>query len=214
MNLKLWYNLRQIRKIGLPRADFKKALWRDLSGAWPTTGFPNFAWYQQPYFRYAVVALVIMVFSALGTSAFAYTNPKIITGNMLYPLKQKIEKIEEKIKLTPEAKAKFYLKQLDKREAEKTVLINLKKDTVSTEKKIEVIEKNLEKSDEWFKKKQINNPQLQKKIEEKLENRKEFSRKQLEKTIEEKQKNSGEKENENEKNIKNNNFKDSRGRAD
>jgi hypothetical protein len=179
MNLKSWYNLRKIKTAGSPRKSFKKVLWRELDDVWQTVGFKNYFWYQQPYFRFAVVVIVVLaILGSLGTGAFAYASPRVATGSVLYPLKQNIEKLEEKIKITPTAKAKFYLKQLQRREVEKTVLTNAQKDIYSTEKKIEAIEKNLERASEWVEKKQINNSRLENNIKDRLEKRKQIIKKQ------------------------------------
>jgi len=169
MNLKNRYNLWKL-KIGLaPCKAFKDDLWRDLNNAWGAR-YNCSARYQPAglLYKFAAFAAVVLLLIG-GTGAYAYVSPEVTVGTALYPIKQAVESAEEATKITPEAKAKFYLKQIKRREAEKTRLssrntIRLKE---KTEQSIERAEKRLEKAREIIEKKRTK--QLKKLKEKKVD---------------------------------------------
>lgn len=135
----------KLKRAAGPRAAFKRALSLKLNKAWQERYGAKVFWYQSTSLRFASagVASLFLVFSA-GVSAYAYTNPEVTEGTLLYPVKQTLEKIEESTKKTPESKTVFYIKQLDRREAEKKVLEKKRKSSVATEEKIKKIELGIE----------------------------------------------------------------------
>jgi len=163
-------NLKKYQKQLNPDPKFKKELWQRLESKMQTEKLSIFAWYQQRWFRYsAVMAVVVLVIGSGSTGAYAYVSPQVHEGSVLYPVKQTLEKIEEKIKRSPEAKAKFYIKQVNKREAEMKVMIALKKNTTNVQKKIQVIDKNIEKVSIWMEQNQIKNLKIQALVKKRLE---------------------------------------------
>lgn len=106
-----------------PQAAYKKELWKKLDQAWMKEGLPGFLWYQHSAFRYAMVVVLAIVIVATGsTGVYAYSSPTVTEGTVLYPVKQQLEQVEARLQKTPEKKAAFLLKQIDRREAEKKVL--------------------------------------------------------------------------------------------
>lgn len=119
LSFKLWKEKKALK----PSRVFKLNLWKDLDNAWQRTHQRNNFWYQNRIFRYGMVALaVVTFFVSSGVGVYAYNSSGVTEGTALYPIKKAIEKVEEKTKKTPEAKARFYLKQIDRREAEKRIL--------------------------------------------------------------------------------------------
>lgn len=88
-------------------------------------------------YKAAGIALsIILLFGA--TSIYAYANNDILPGSQLYPLKKAIEKIEEKIAITPAAKISAYEKFSNRRLQEAVNLSEQKN------KATENIKKNIE----------------------------------------------------------------------
>jgi len=127
--LKLYYNLfREKRSIG-PNAQFKRSLHKKLQGAWDEYYQTRYAWYQTPAFRYVVVIAVVLIFmSTTGVGAYAYNSTEVTEGTILYPVKRAIERVEEKVvqRRVPEARARFYLKQTERRKSEEKVIMRRK----------------------------------------------------------------------------------------
>jgi len=81
---------------------------------------------------------VLLIFST--TSVYAYASDDVIPGNQLYPLKIAIEKIEQKIAVTPVAKIETYNKLSARRLQEAVVLSEKNPDSNQTKN----IKKNIE----------------------------------------------------------------------
>jgi len=181
MKFKLIYNLFRARICLQADRKFKNQLWKKLDSAWQTQHPTNYWWISRPAFRYAMYVLIGLVIAGGGaTGTYAYSSPEVTEGTILYPIKQKIEQIEEVTKRTPEAKAAFYLKQVKKREAEmeimkkKTAMVN-KIDGIKKMEKIDeqinLTEDKLERVNERLEKMEVKNPNLKPKVREVLENK-------------------------------------------
>lgn len=126
----------KIQRSLAPDRLFKAELFKKLNVILDSAYNVRYAWYQTVWFKRATgFASVVLMAGSLGTGAYAYTSPAVTEGSVLYPIKDKLENIEEIIQITPEAKAKFYLKKIERREAEREVL---KKKTQATEIKKEI----------------------------------------------------------------------------
>jgi len=144
---------------------FKKDLWKKLE-----VELPPYSWYQTKTFRYTTVAIVLVVLiSGSGTGAYAYGSNEVVDGNRLYPLKQQIEKLEERLQKSPSAKAKHYLKIMERREKELVKIKKFRKSELRTIEDINKMHKKLETTREWVKNKKIKDPKLRRRIEMKLE---------------------------------------------
>jgi len=145
LSYKLWKERNSLK----PSCAFKLSLWKKLDKTWQETHIQCNFWYQNRVFKYSMVSLVILaVVASSGVGAYAYNSPEVTEGTKLYPIKRAIEKVEEKTKKTPEAKAKFYLKQIQRREVEKDKLEKKSKRQVQLqqlEEKINKTEEQLEK---------------------------------------------------------------------
>lgn len=123
MTLFLKHNLRQAGNELRADHSFKKRLAGNLAAALHASETPGVSWYSSPTFRYAfAIVLAVVVVAAGTTGAYAYTSPTVTAGTPLYTVKLTLEKVEERLQKSPEAKAAFLLKKIDRREAEKKVL--------------------------------------------------------------------------------------------
>ncbi len=142
--IKLRYNLWKMKRGLRPDDRFKESLRQELDRAWQTR-YGSVPWFQMAWFRYAAapaMALVLVVFA--GTSAYAYTSPEVVEGNLLYPIKTVVEKVEETLSVTPAMKTKYYIRQLDRRYQEAAVVEKkVKKQTVqkTVEAQAKIVEK-------------------------------------------------------------------------
>ena len=155
-----------------PRSEFKRELWNTLEKGWQAEHLPAYTWYQTRWFRWsAQFATIVGLFTGFGTGAYAYTSPEVADGTVLYPIKQQLESVEEKFKLTPQAKTQFQLKKLQRREAERKFLEARNKKLERTEAQIEKTEEQLEKLEKKLDREQ--DSVLIERVRERLENRKE-----------------------------------------
>ena len=140
----LRYNLWQAKRRLSPAAVFRRALWQKLEASWNQRHLPNFSWYQTKLMRLGSVAMAgVMLAGSFGTSAYAYASSDVTDGTILYPVKQTLEGVEEKLQTTPEAKARFYLKQAGRREAEELVMGRRGKNIENVQNKLEQVEEKI-----------------------------------------------------------------------
>lgn len=214
INLKTRYNLWRLKKNSSPSMAFKFGLNRKLDAAWDAK-HGSLPWYQLvALHKVGAFAVVILLLTASG-GAFAYSSPEVTEGTALFTVKEAIEKVEEATKVTPEAKAKFYLKKIERREAEQEVIKkkmpvvelrkeikNIEKDIKTevkedlkveveerkirkTEKSIERAEEQLEQARQIMEKTESKNIKLREEIKSKVEERMEKRKRQLEIKFEE-----------------------------
>ncbi len=140
----LRYNLWQAKRRLSPKAAFRRALWQKLAGAWGNR-YVKISWYQAHLVRLASAGTIgVLVAGSFGTGAYAYVSPEVTEDSILYPVKQKLEAVEERVfNRTPEAKAKFYLKQIARREAEAAVLVRHGRAPEQLEERLEKAEEKL-----------------------------------------------------------------------
>mgnify|MGYP001581470191 FL=1 len=170
---------------------------RDLSLAWNAKyGRPS--WLQIGLLHKGVAFAVVVLLLLGSTGAYAYVSPGVTEGTVFYPVKQVVESVEEATKITPEAKAKFYLKQIKRREAEREIIkkknpaTEIKKEIKDakvdkiekTEESIERAEDRLEKAQEVIEKTNSKNKKLREEVKNRLEIRMERRQKQIEKKAE------------------------------
>lgn len=72
----------------------------------------------RPVFRYALAPICLVLLLGLGTGAYAYNSPGVNEHHPLYALKKGIEKVEKSLVSSPEKKAAYNLKQMQRRLAE------------------------------------------------------------------------------------------------
>ena len=107
--------VKRLRKDSAPDAAFKANLRSRLVGA-PVIAhaFPS------PMLRYAMATATLVVVLFFSTSTFAYASSSVAEGDLLYPVKANLEHFEGSLKRTPEAKARFRIRMLDRRIRETT----------------------------------------------------------------------------------------------
>ncbi len=141
--MNLHYNFWKTKKSISASREFKKQLWSKLDTRWQELNLPNYNWYQTRLFRWvAEGATAMALFMGFGAGTYAYTAPQVTEGKILYPIKKKIEFVEEKLSRSPRAKANFYLKSIEKREQEKKIMEEEKSN------KIENVDAQIQKLDE------------------------------------------------------------------
>ena len=173
LSYKLWKEKNALK----PSRAFRSALWKKLDSAWQDAFQPKTLWYQIPVFKYSLVALaVLIVVGSSGVGAYAYNSSEVTEGTVFYPVKRAIERVEEKVveRRKPEVQARFYLKQIERREAEEKVMVKrgrVAEQIQKVEEKIERTEKRLEminvKLDETSEK--IKDDVLKERIDKRLE---------------------------------------------
>jgi len=177
MDFKIRYNLWKAKDQLKPDAKFKADLWSKLDARLHVETNTSHSWFETRQFKLAAaLAVTILVVGTAGTGAYAYTSPDVTTGTPLYPIKQQLEKVEEKVQITPEAKANFYLKQIKRREAEAVVIQKRAQKTDQVEIQIQKTEDQIKQAETNLEKIQSKNPGLRTKIkgvmEKGIENRK------------------------------------------
>jgi len=188
INIKIWREKRDLSPSRQFRRALKIKLDQAISEKYPECNF----WYRSRVFKYSMIALLVVFFlGSSGIGAYAYSSPEVTEGGVLYPVKKVLENIEARTKRSPEAKARFNLKQIQRREAEKQVLEKKPRKEVQLrqlEDRISKNEEELEKINRELTTSTVKE-QVQKRLQKKEEKLKEKIEKQQEKRLEIKQKN-------------------------
>ncbi len=121
MSFKIKYNLSKLKGSAKPDAVFKKQLHTDLMSAW-NGSFGKTPWYHGVLAHRIAASALLIIILATSSGAYAYASPEVTEGSVLFPVKEAMERVEEVTKFTPESKAAFYLKQIERREKERLVL--------------------------------------------------------------------------------------------
>ncbi len=173
MSIFLKYNLKKAGKSLSARPGFKQELWQRLDGAFEPGTRPESVWYRHFSVRFAIVLVIAAMLVGTGaTGVYAYSSPQVTDGTVLYPVKQSIERVEEKLQTTPEKKAAFLLKQIDRREAEKKVLLAKRKPLQKVNSAIVQVERKLEVTNAALEVTPKKNPVLLQKVQDRLNERK------------------------------------------
>ncbi len=179
MNLKTRFNLWKLKRSIGPSQAFKASLRKDLSVSWDAKYGNKLPWYQLGM-RHAAAGFTAITLILTGAGGvYAYNSSEVTEGTALYPVKQVIETVEEIAKITPEAKAKFYLKKIERREAERKIL-EKKNPLPEVDEEVEDVEDVKEEIEEKEIKVEVKEKQKVKVIERKI-NR---TKKSIEKTEE------------------------------
>lgn len=166
------YTLYKVKKSTGPTPAFRRALNMQLKQAWEAqygTARAPLGWFWQRYALAGILAALVLAGTATG--AYAYVSPQVTEGTPLYPLKKGIERVEERLQNTPDRKAKFYLKKLERREREVQILTRKDKLADKTKAEIDTTAQQLEKY-VTGNAKQLKSVRLQEKIKKRLDIRK------------------------------------------
>lgn len=111
--------LKNLKRSSAPRKEFKQALKAELSAEFDAA-YPGMRlnWTRMLAAPVAVFVLVI----TMGTGTYAYASPEVTPEHSLYPVKKTIERVEGEFQRTPEARAKFHARMMERRIAEAEVL--------------------------------------------------------------------------------------------
>ena len=173
MNLKQRYNLWKVKRVVNPSNVFKRGLQKKLETAWNEKYAVRIYWFQTRIFKFTAAGMIVVLLTgSFGTGTYAYYSPEVTEGSVLYPVKNAIEKIEEKSKRNPEVQAKFYLKQLQRREAEKVRLEAKQKKVENLDVQIEKIGEKLEQVNNKMQNQELTDKKLKPQIESRLQERK------------------------------------------
>ncbi|MEK7680814.1 MAG: DUF5667 domain-containing protein [Patescibacteria group bacterium] len=183
MNLQTRYNIWKAKKSLSPDRVFKVALWKQLNSAW-NQKYTAPVWFRMVWFQRAVAVAVVVLLLAGSTGAYAYSSDEVTEGTALYPVKTVLENLEEKVKVNPEAKARFYLKQLKRREKEKSIMARKGFKIEKVERFIERTEDRLEKTDQVIEKINSRDVKLREEIKARLKIRFERRKEKLGEKIE------------------------------
>lgn len=107
----LKFKLNRLRRNSAPDATFKAALRSRLLAS------NTMLVYRSPMsaFRYAFAALVLVVVAGFGTTSYAYASPAVTEGDVLYPVKTRVENLEARFHNSPDAKSRFEQRLKDRR---------------------------------------------------------------------------------------------------
>lgn len=153
--------LKTLRKATAPRKEFKTALWSELSSAWDAE-YPSmrFSWTK----AFAVPVAVMVVFVTMGMGTYAYASPGVTDGTALYPVKQGMERVESQFRFSPQARARFHVRMVERRIAEGEVMLRRGQ---LTDQQIERIKNELGMTQEQLQEARENN-QLREDVREEI----------------------------------------------
>ena len=124
MTFRIRYNLWKTKNDLNPSRQFKRELGALLSKRFEELHSDHSVWHRIVVAKVTRVIIASSVgVSMVGTGAYAYNSPDVTVGTTLYPIKIGMENIIESTKTSPEAKVKFLLKKIERREAEKQTIV-------------------------------------------------------------------------------------------
>ncbi|MBI2444114.1 MAG: hypothetical protein HYV42_02660 [Candidatus Magasanikbacteria bacterium] len=145
MSWRVRYYLWQERRRLAPRPRFQRALKERLAVvARERYGErPRWRW------RYRLVRLAsgalagVIGVASVSTGAYAYVSPEVTPASALYPVKHALERVAERWPRSDEKQARFYARQLERREAEAQVAAMRGESSERIAERIEQIEQRL-----------------------------------------------------------------------
>lgn len=144
--------LKKVQKDSQPSSEFRARLMSELSLAYDQEyGCPQ----RRPFIvRFASVSLASLVlFFTMGAGVYAYESPEVTQGHPLYFMKSGIEFVRGGMARSPEARAEFHAKMMDRRLQEgehqlpsrpDRVPVTLEEAAAQFERTIEAIEEGVE----------------------------------------------------------------------
>lgn len=175
MNIRQKYIVWKEGYVSAPNFWFKKNLLKKLEYEMDphTSSSLSFFVFFKTYHTYVVVGCIaLVVLGGGGGAAYAYSSASVTEETALFVVKNSLETIEERMQRTPERKAQFYLKKLERREAESEVLRQRHHALEGTEKRIKKIEEQLEHTQGELERTRSHDTALRAKVKLRLEYRK------------------------------------------
>lgn len=113
--------LNKLKRQADPDADFEKVLWAELSDAY-NQSYPSMVF----CFRHRLAApvVVLCIFVLTGVGSYAYASPAVMEDHVLFPLKDGMEWVQGVAARSPEWRAGFHTRMMERRIEEGEFLIN------------------------------------------------------------------------------------------
>lgn len=115
-----WLFNRRLLKLGAHADPDRLFVYRLERRLRSMTGHP-LSWI--PVRVWAFGSLSVLSLMVGGTGVYAYTSDQVLPGHVLYPLRQSIERIEERAAVTPASKQRIHVKHLQRRLHERALII-------------------------------------------------------------------------------------------
>jgi len=113
----MFFFKRKLKKIGKSvhaSKVYKTQLWSELSEAFDEEYSDIPACSHR--FRFATAGLLaVVLMTTMGTGVYAYESPEVVEGHILHPIKSGIERMQESFARSPEARAEFHAKMMNRR---------------------------------------------------------------------------------------------------
>jgi len=113
--------LSALKESAAPEADFEKVLWAELSDTYDRT-YPSMVFCLRH--RLAVPVIVLCVFVLTGVGSYTYASPAITEDHMLFPVKDRMEWVQGVVVHSPEGRASFHTRMMERRIEEGEFLIH------------------------------------------------------------------------------------------
>jgi hypothetical protein len=105
--------LKKLRRQARPSRQFKSALLKQLSEEFEEV-YPAHCHHRRTRFVTVGLTSLVIVFS-MGTGVYAYESPTVTEGHPLHFLKNGIENVQEGLARSPEARAEFHARMMERR---------------------------------------------------------------------------------------------------
>ncbi len=113
--------LDNLKKQSKPSAEFEKVLWAKLSNAYDHQ-YPSMIFCIRH--RFAVPLAVLCLFALTGVGSYAYGSPAVTEDHVLFPIKDGMEHMQEWMHRSPEERAEFHSRMIERRIEEGEFLIH------------------------------------------------------------------------------------------
>ncbi len=106
--------LKSLKAGATPSRDFKAGLKKELFAAYDARY--GTARGMSPFMKYSAVGMcAFTLLFGMGTGVYAYSSPDVVEGDTLYPVKSGIEQVEGAMAFTPDQKARYHAKMMQRR---------------------------------------------------------------------------------------------------
>jgi len=103
---------KNLQSKSLPKKQFKKELRVDLCREFDCL-YPSFVIRWRSALAMPLAVIVIIV--TMGTGTYAYASPEVNQNHALFPVKHSIEQLEMQLMRSPEAKAQYHARMMERR---------------------------------------------------------------------------------------------------
>lgn len=153
---KLKKQLKKLHKTSAPADGFRAALWAELDYEFDKTHATQRSSFS--FARFVAMPIAGMaVVTLMGTGTFAYASADVNSTHVLYPTKIAIENVESVFHRSPESKARYHARMMERRIDEGEAMLRNKKTvavsgfdqiSVQYDKAIDVVEESVENTED------------------------------------------------------------------